>query len=254
VTALWKGNVSAELLYLSYSSIQFLTYTSIPALLPARWPKEAKTFVSGSLAGAVATSTTYPFDLLRTRFAASAEDKVYSSLRYAVGSIYSAEGSRGFFRGLSPAIVQVVPYMGLFFLSYETIRSNLPRSVFPGSSSESTSSSEPKGAKAYLPLSTAALSGTLASVVAKTGIFPLDLLRKRLQVQGPTRTRYLHHNIPLHAGGIIATAKEIVLREGVRGLYRGLTISLVKAAPASAITMAVYESVLKKLKSKPKSA
>jgi solute carrier family 25 thiamine pyrophosphate transporter 19 len=34
---------------------------------------------------------------------------------------------------------------------------------------------------------------------------------------------------------------------GVRGLYRGLTVSLFKAAPASAVTMWTYERALKLL-------
>jgi solute carrier family 25 thiamine pyrophosphate transporter 19 len=37
----------------------------------------------------------------------------------------------------------------------------------------------------------------------------------------------------------------IVVAEGVRGLYRGLVVSLIKAAPASAVTMWTYERALK---------
>jgi solute carrier family 25 thiamine pyrophosphate transporter 19 len=36
-----------------------------------------------------------------------------------------------------------------------------------------------------------------------------------------------------------------VRKEGARGLYRGLTVSLLKAAPASAVTMWTYERALK---------
>jgi solute carrier family 25 thiamine pyrophosphate transporter 19 len=37
----------------------------------------------------------------------------------------------------------------------------------------------------------------------------------------------------------------ILRTQGVRGLYRGLTVSLLKAAPASAVTMWTYERVLR---------
>lgn len=91
-----------------------------------------------------------------------------------------------------------------------------------------------------------AAAGVVASVLAKTGVFPLDLVRKRLQVQGPTRTRYVHRNIPEYTG-VIQSMAAIVRTQGVRGLYRGLTVSLIKAAPASAVTMWTYERALKAL-------
>jgi solute carrier family 25 thiamine pyrophosphate transporter 19 len=99
-----------------------------------------------------------------------------------------------------------------------------------------------------LPFGTGdAAAGILASVVAKTGVFPLDLVRKRLQVQGPHRARYVHHNIPEYHG-VVRTIAAIIKLQGVRGLYRGLTVSLFKAAPASAVTMWTYERVLNVLR------
>jgi solute carrier family 25 (mitochondrial thiamine pyrophosphate transporter), member 19 len=96
-----------------------------------------------------------------------------------------------------------------------------------------------------LPFSSGdAVAGMAASVVAKTGSFPFDLVRKRIQVQGPTRTHYVHKNIPEYQG-MIQTMQAILAREGFRGLYRGLTVSLFKAAPASAVTMWTYERALR---------
>jgi solute carrier family 25 (mitochondrial thiamine pyrophosphate transporter), member 19 len=131
-------------------------------------------------------------------------------------------------------MVQIVPYMGMFFATYETLRFSL--------SSRSSSSTIP------LPLGSGdALAGITASVLAKTGVFPLDLVRKRLQVQGPTRSRYVHTNIPEYRG-VARTIAMIIKTQGIKGLYRGLTVSLVKAAPASAITMWTYERALMVMK------
>jgi hypothetical protein len=44
------------------------------------------------------------------------------------------------------------------------------------------------------------LSGGFASTVGKTAVFPFDLVRKRLQVQGPTRQKYVYRNIPVYSG------------------------------------------------------
>ena len=230
LTSLWKGNTPAELMYVCYSAVQFTTYRSTTLLLhetlgEGRLPHSAESFISGATAGAAATTATYPLDLLRTRFAAQGNDRVYSSLRRAIRDIKKDEGFRGFFRGLGPGLGQIIPSMGIFFAVYESLR-------------------RPLG-ELHLPLGSGdAVAGTLASVLAKTGTFPLDLVRKRIQVQGPTRSKYVHKNIPEYRG-TVQTVRTILATEGLRGLYRGLTVSLFKAAPASAVTMWTYERALK---------
>jgi len=230
LTGLWKGNVPAEMMYICYSAVQFTTYRSVTLLLhrtfgEGRLPHSAESFIAGATAGATATMATYPLDLLRTRFAAQGNDRVYSSLRRAILDIKRDEGFKGFFRGLGPGLAQIVPFMGTFFAVYETLRLPLGQLELPFGSGDAT-------------------AGVMASVIAKTGTFPLDLVRKRIQVQGPTRSRYVHKNIPEYRG-TVRTVQAILAREGIRGLYRGLTVSLFKAAPASAVTMWTYEQALR---------
>ena len=228
--AFWKGNIPAELLYVSYGSIQFSTYRfSNQILQPLSLPNAVDSFISGALAGASATTVTYPLDLLRTRFAAQGSDKIYSNLRSSIRDIARDEGVKGFFRGLGAGVAQVVPYMGLFFCAYETLRPPLADLSLPFGSGD-------------------VAAGGLASLFAKTGVFPLDLIRKRLQVQGPSLRRYAGGRIPIYSKSILGTGKAILIKEGWRGLYRGLGVGLIKSAPASAITMWTYERALKILK------
>lgn len=227
IRALWKGNIPAELLYVCYGGIQFVAYRGTSQLLstaPVKIPPSAESFISGAAAGAAGTTVTYPLDLLRTRFAAQGTEKIYSGLLGALRDIQKHEGWRGFFRGVTAANGQIIPYMGLFFSSYEAFHQLLGGTTLPLSSGD-------------------AMAGVLASVFAKTAVFPLDLVRKRLQVQGPTRTKYIHTNIPEYRG-VARSLLQIHRKEGVRGMYRGLTVSLMKTAPASAITMWVYERTL----------
>jgi solute carrier family 25 thiamine pyrophosphate transporter 19 len=126
----------------------------------------------------------------------------------------------------STALIQIVPNLAIFFGTYEPLRV-LYRDITPSSFSDWGSP----------------IAGGAAGVIAKTAVFPLDLLRKRLQVQGVTRTMYIHRNIPIYSSAW--TALHIIVRhEGVHGLFKGLTVSLVKAAPNSAITMFMYEHVM----------
>lgn len=227
---LWKGNIPAELMYVCYGALQFTAYRSTTQALAQldayRLPPSAESFVAGAVAGGIATASTYPLDLLRTRFAAQGQERIYSSLRASVVDIARHEGAVGFFRGCSASVAQIVPYMGLFFMTYEALRPVMARlDSLPFGTSDAT-------------------TGVIASVIAKTGVFPLDLVRKRLQVQGPTRRLYVHRNIPEYKG-VVKTIVLILRTQGVRGLYRGLTVSLFKAAPASAVTMWTYERALK---------
>ncbi len=192
-------------------------------------------FIAGATAGTVATSATYPLDLLRTRFAAQGSERVYTSLLASVRDIHRHEGVTGFFRGLGAGIGQIVPYMGLFFAFYEGLKpplaalsTRLP-AVLPWN--KGTGASD-------------AAAGVVASVLSKTAVFPLDTIRKRLQVQGPMRARFVHRNIPEYQGGVYNTAKAIVGREGIRGLYRGLGVALFKAAPTGAVTVWTYERAM----------
>ena len=222
--------MSAELLYISYGAVQFSTYRlTTQSVQPLELPNSAEAFFSGAIAGATATTLTYPLDLLRTRFAAQGPDKVYISLRSSIHDIWHDEGVRGFFQGLGAGVGQVVPYMGLFFSAYESLRPPLAMLSLPFGSGDAT-------------------AGVLASVLAKTGVFPLDVIRKRLQVQGPTRARYVGGKIPKYEKSVLKTGKSIVRREGWKGLYRGLSVGLIKSAPASAVTMWTYERALVVLK------
>lgn len=238
ITGFWKGNIPAEGLYLSYGAVQFLAYRSASQALDkiceesdVRLPGAAKSFISGAVAGTAATTATYPLDLLRTRFAAQGTERVYDGLLGSVRDITRTEGTAGFFRGLSAGIGQIVPYMGLFFALYEGLKPRLATVQLPFGSGD-------------------AVSGVTASIISKSIVFPLDTVRKRLQVQGPSRSRYIGGaRIPVYERGVLNTIKTILAREGAIDLYRGLTVSLVKAAPSSAVTMWAYERSLKLLKS-----
>jgi len=226
IRGFWRGNVPAELLYLTYGSVQFSTYrTCSRTLSQMKLPDAASAFFSGAAAGAAATTATYPLDLLRTRFAAQGSNKIYRSFLGSIRMIAREEGARGFFRGIGAGVGQVVPYMGLFFSSYESLRPVLAPLQLPFGSGD-------------------AMAGIVAGVVAKSGVFPLDLIRKRLQVQGPGRGQVAGGAIPEYGRGVLKTGRAIVAREGWRGLYKGLGVSLVKAAPASAVTMWSYEVAL----------
>ena len=78
--------------------------------------------------------------------------------------------------------------------------------------------------------------GAVAGVVGQTLAYPLDLVRRRMQVMGwTTQTSYDYK------GGILSTMRKIVREEGVMALYRGLIPNYYKVVPAVSISFLTYE-------------
>ncbi|KAJ2333929.1 mitochondrial thiamine pyrophosphate transporter [Coemansia sp. RSA 2681] len=235
VRGLFKGNLSAEYLYLTYGGVQFLVFDTIDSGLRGvdGLPKRARSFIGGALAGAIATSATYPFDLLRTRFIAQEMSRrVHTSILGAVAQIHAEEGVRGFYRGLWPACLQIMPYMGIVFTSYDVLASCyswMRRGALAGDSPVL------RGLDAVQD----AVIGGSAAVIGKSCVYPLDLVRKRLQVQGPHLPNFALGAVPKYSGMVNALGY-IVRNEGFLALFRGLTPALIKAAPASAAVFYIY--------------
>ena len=90
--------------------------------------------------------------------------------------------------------------------------------------------------------------GFAAGTVARLVIHPLDVVKKRFQVAGFSRNLAYGARVDTHAYRNFFTAvSAIAQKEGVLGFYKGLAPSLMKSAPASAVTFAVFESVRRAL-------
>lgn len=80
--------------------------------------------------------------------------------------------------------------------------------------------------------------GAVSGAFGASVVYPINLLRTRLQAQGTT----LH---PPTYTGIWDVAHKTVKNEGVRGLFKGITPNLLKVVPAVSITYVVYENAKK---------
>lgn len=77
--------------------------------------------------------------------------------------------------------------------------------------------------------------GASSGAISATVVYPINLLRTRLQAQGTV----LHK--PTYTGIVDVTVKT-VRGEGVKGLFKGVTPNLLKVAPAVSISYVVYEN------------
>ncbi|KAF9567081.1 mitochondrial thiamine pyrophosphate transporter [Mortierella alpina] len=300
VRGLWKGNMAAEYLYLTYGGMQFLIYQQTKSFLSRTADVSAKqaqmlnltgfraqgaqvftavtgsssvqSFISGATAGIMATACTYPFDLLRTRFAVQRDVKVYTGVLQAFQHIFRKDGVQGFYRGMAPALIQVIPYMGVMFGSYDSLKQvaswlktqaalEAPKTTLtfaPASKATFSSTSDPppqlKTVGQLLLGVEDMICGALSGLISKTAVYPLDMVRKRLQIQGsdqqkvnlgvftPTSssTAAVKSSMEALPTTVWSCMTQIVRREGYLALYKGLLPGLLKAAPASAVTFLVF--------------
>ncbi|KAK1835415.1 mitochondrial carrier domain-containing protein [Podospora conica] len=88
------------------------------------------TIVLSTAAKAAAGVTTYPLQVLRTRLMNSDAEALYGrGIRGVVARLWVEEGWRGFYRGMVPGVVRVLPATWVTFLVYENVRYYLPRWV-----------------------------------------------------------------------------------------------------------------------------
>ncbi|CAO3572206.1 unnamed protein product [Mortierella alpina] len=224
-----RGNGTNVIRIVPYSAVQFASYEQFKKLLmdPAKNDLDTpRRLAAGALAGLTSVAFTYPLDIVRTRL--SIQSAQVGSSKEAQAAlpgiwktmvlIYTKEnGIIGLYRGLGPTLTGVAPYVALNFQAYEVLRKHFTP---PGETSPTV------GMKL--------VCGALAGSFAQTVTYPLDVLRRRMQVTGMDAVSYKYSST---WDGV----KKIIKQEGVRGLYKGMVPNYLKVAPAISISFVVYE-------------
>ncbi|XP_030975480.1 mitochondrial thiamine diphosphate carrier 2-like isoform X1 [Quercus lobata] len=240
----WRGNVPALLMVMPYTAIQFTVLHKLKTFASGSSKSEDHiqlspylSYVSGAVAGCAATVGSYPFDLLRTILASQGEPKVYPTMRSAFVDIVRARGFRGLYAGLSPTLVEIIPYAGLQFGTYDTFkRWTLAWNRIRASNSGLNCTED--GITSFQLF----LCGLAAGTCAKLVCHPLDVVKKRFQVEGlPRHPRYGARVEHRAYKNMFHALRQILQMEGWAGLYKGIIPSTVKAAPAGAVTFVAYE-------------
>ncbi|KAJ6660396.1 hypothetical protein lerEdw1_017819 [Lerista edwardsae] len=241
--AFWKGHIPAQFLSVTFGGVQFLSFEFLTKLAHQGTHYDARDFsvqfVSGGLSACAATITVQPLDTLRTRLAAQGEPKatlgsmlildlsqIYRNLRHAVASMYKGEGLPVFYRGLSPTLIAIFPYAGLQFSFYGLLK-RLYDWIIPGEGKKTGNIKN-------------LVCGSCAGVISKTLTYPFDLFKKRMQVAGFEQARAAFGQVQRY-NSVADCARQIVRLEGTRGLFKGLSPSLMKAALATGFTFFWYE-------------
>ncbi|CAK9261911.1 unnamed protein product [Sphagnum jensenii] len=170
--------------------------------------------IAGSCAGISSTVCMYPLELLKTRL--TIQPNEYRGILHALWRIVSEEGVLELYRGLAPSVIGVIPYAGVNYFVYGSLRSLYKR----------CSKTNRVGNIQTL------LIGSLAGAIASMSTFPLEVARKHMQV-GALKGRVVYK-------GTLDALRGIAKERGLKGLYRGLGPSCLKLMPAVAMTLTTF--------------
>ncbi|XP_049603265.1 mitochondrial adenyl nucleotide antiporter SLC25A24 isoform X2 [Syngnathus scovelli] len=218
--SLWRGNGINVLKIAPETAIKFMAYEQFKKLLSSEGEKieTHKRFMSGSLAGATAQTAIYPMEVLKTRLTLRKTGQ-YSGMFDCAKTILKNEGVKAFYKGYVPNLLGIIPYAGIDLAVYETLKNAWL--------AYHTKDSANPGVLVLLGC------GTISSTCGQLASYPLALVRTRMQARAslnasdqPTMSSLL---------------KNILVKDGFFGLYRGILPNFMKVIPAVSISYVVYE-------------
>lgn len=240
--SLYAGNGLNVVKVMPESAIKFGSYEAAkrvfakieghndPAIIHS-WSK----FVSGGLAGMVSQFAVYPIDTLKFRMQCETVSGGLHGNRLiwaTAKKMWNSGGVVAYYRGLPMGIVGIFPYAALDLGTFEYLKRYVARRNAKRLGCHEQDA-EPGG------FMTAAIGG-FSGAFGASAVYPLNLLRTRLQSQGTV----LH---PRTYTGIMDVTRQTIAGEGVRGLFKGLTPNLLKVVPAVSITYVAYDKSKKAL-------
>jgi len=189
------------------------------AVIPEDISKHAnrsKYFIAGGIAGATSRTATAPLDRLKVMLQVQT---TRSSVVSAVTTIWKQDNIRGFFRGNGLNVVKVAPESAIKFYAFEMLKKVI---------GDAQGNNSDIGAAGRL------VAGGVAGGIAQTAIYPMDLIKTRLQTCASEGGR---------APKLGTLTKNIWIQEGPRAFYRGLLPSVIGMIPYAGIDLAVYDTL-----------
>ncbi|KAI0322512.1 mitochondrial carrier [Amylostereum chailletii] len=225
VRAFWVGNGLSVAKIFPESAIKFLTYESakrffaqyVDNVEDIREISGTSRFLSGGIGGISSQLSIYPIETLKTQMMSSTGE-TKRTLVSAAKHLWALGGVRAYYRGLPIGLVGVFPYSAIDMSTFEALKLTYLKS---------TGKEEP-GVLALLAF------GSVSGSVGATSVYPLNLVRTRLQASGSS-------GHPERYTGLGDVVTKTYQRDGWRGFYRGLFPTLAKVVPAVSISYVVYE-------------
>lgn len=235
-TSLVSGTAAPILGYGALNALLFVSYNRTEALIndslslrPNLWT----TWIAGAIGGLATWGVSTPTELIKCRAQLSSPPE---SSWHIAKSILRNEGVRGlYFGGVVTALRDSIGY-GFYFWSYEL--------------SDQLMVSDKKESSFSQYAARVLLCGGLAGVVTWASIFPLDVIKTRVQAQmsdSAAQPLLNGQETSPKRSGAIQIAREAYREGGIGVFFRGLTVCSIRAFAVNAVQWAVYKWIMHEL-------
>ena len=184
----------------------------------------------------------------------SRDETRYRHTLDAALTIYRSEGIRAFYRGLLPSLLGIA-HVAVQFPLYEQLKiiartqsftiklihrlrhlriSHPLSTIYTRTDAHEIHRTDRHSQDRQLSANTILFCSAVAKMVASVATYPHEVVRTRLQTQ---RRLLISTGAPRKRSGIVRTTTKILHFEGWRGLYKGLSVNLIRTVPNSAVTM-----------------
>jgi len=245
--SLIRGATAPIIGYGALNALLFVTYNRTSSLLTQNLGGGTKaslttTWIAGAIGGLATWAVSTPTELIKCR-AQTASPLSSSSPQNSWGitkQILRTEGVRGLYvGGMVTAWRDSIGY-GFYFWTYE-LSSRVLEEKF-------------KGREIGIGLETARvlLCGGVAGVVTWASVFPLDVVKTRVQTQvlGEGAALLGNASVVGRRLGAVEIARVAYRNQGLGVFFRGLGVCSVRAFVVNAVQWAVYEWIMKELNPK----
>lgn len=247
----WKGNGLNLLRTAPYKAVNFFSYDMYRKLLlrlsgNQNKPNRAERFVAGAMAGVTATVTCFPLDVMRTRVMGPGGHQ-YGGVVSTFRELLQKEGVSSLYVGLLPAMISMAPAGAVFYGVYDLLKERQlrPVRVKNGREPGDTSGGEQLGPLQML------LFGGLSGASAEAVVYPMEVIRRRMQVQAASASSAGVANASQAAMQKIrvnafqklgSTVVSLAEEQGLRGFYAGMLPNMLQVLPNAALSYFAYET------------
>jgi solute carrier family 25 (adenine nucleotide translocator) protein 4/5/6/31 len=226
----WRGNMTNIIRYFPTQAFNFAFKDSIKKLFPKANPKTefGKFFLinmaSGGLAGAGSLAIVYPLDYARTRLASDVGTGKRDFNGLADCLVKTArtpgKGPLALYNGFGVSVIGIIPYRGVYFGLYDTLREKNPY----------------KNKFGFVALASKFACAQATAICAGYASYPFDTVRRRLQMQSEKPKEQWTYK------GTADCFSKISKNEGIPAFFKGAGANALRTVGA-AMVLVLYDQL-----------
>jgi solute carrier family 25 (adenine nucleotide translocator) protein 4/5/6/31 len=225
--AFWRGNFTNVIRYVPTQAFNFAFKDTFKKIFPRYdpktqfWPFFAVQMASGGLAGAACLVIVYPLDYARTRLASDVGSghRDFNGLSDCL--MKTARGPKGFlglYNGFGVSVIGIIPYRGVYFGMYDSLREKNPYKKDLG----------------MMGIASKFAVAQVTAITAGYASYPFDTVRRRLQMQSEKPKEIWVYKGTAHC------FSKVMADEGITAFFKGAGANVLRTV-GSAMVLVLYD-------------